>query len=283
MSNNKGSASVKPIFGPREYDVYQRSFANINRLKAQLPEDRVVTLVREVIHRISSKDEMLHTVPIEPSKEELEALTQALISDDDTAAADIINTLRADGTAPETIYLKYLARAARRLGDLWNEDRVSFTRVTIATGRMFSLMRSMRHLFEPRVLTNERAAIFASVPGEDHTMGVRMAADIFRQGGWDIELKIGLDHDALVAEIEKNPRGLVGFSIGGEHSIDALSRLVFAINISCPQSRLFVCGPYVEEARPVLELMGLDGIADDIDDAKIQLAQLWDMRADPSV
>lgn len=109
-------------------------------------------------------------------------------------------------------------------------------------------------------------------------MGVRMAADLFRREGWEISLKVGLDHDALVAEIEEQPTAIVGLSIGGEHSMEQLSKLIVALHICCPQVLILICGQDVEKARRVLELLGVDGIAETVEEAKDQMARLWDLK-----
>ncbi|WP_306116510.1 MULTISPECIES: B12-binding domain-containing protein [unclassified Roseovarius] len=266
--------------GPIELDAYLRSQTNIRRLKASLPDDLVASLAREVIMRLASRDRSLDAVPHDPIPGELEALCTALISDDDTAAAEIISGVRADGTPPDVVYLKYLAAAARMLGEWWIEDRADFVQVTIGTGRMFAIMRGMRHLFVSNVPAPGKTAIFASVPGEDHTLGVRMAADIFRKEGWEIALKIGLDHDELVTEVERSPGRIVGLSIGGRHSVDALSRLVVALHICSPGTPLLVSGQNIDAIRPLLSLMGLDGVAGDIDEAKEQMAALSDRQSE---
>ncbi|MDA8585544.1 cobalamin-dependent protein [Rhodobacteraceae bacterium] len=260
---------------PIEIDAYRRSEANIRRLSERLPENLMMDLAREVILRVASKQDALKHVPYEATEEELELLCTALISDDETAAATVITNLRADGVHPEDIYFKQLAAAARLLGEKWESDTLSFSQVTIGTGRMFSIMRSMRHLFEPKIVAQDKTAIFASVPGEDHTLGVHMAADMFRKEGWEIALKVGLDHDELVKEIENAPSSIVGLSISGEHSIEALSRLVVALHICCPHAILLVSGSNVDAVRPILSLMGLDGIAGSVDEARDQLERLW--------
>jgi methanogenic corrinoid protein MtbC1 len=201
-----------------------------------------------------------------------------LISDDDKAAAEMIIGVRAEGMAPEDIYLKYLAASARMLGKWWEEDRVSFVDVTVGTGRMYAIMRGMKHHFIPAFDLVEKSAVFAAVPGETHTLGVRMAADLFRKDGWDIALKIGLDHDDLVSDIEKSPSSIVGLSVSGRHSVEALSRLVVALNICCPQAPLVVCGHDIEEIRPLLSLAGLDGVAGNVEEAKEQMDALWDRK-----
>ncbi len=267
------NATINPL----ELDVYEQSQANIRQLKQTLPKDLVATLAREVIHRLATRDRKLVHIPHDPSPQELDALCHALISDDNAAATAIITSVRAEGTPAEVVYLKYLAASARLLGEWWLEDKASFVEVTVGTGRMFAIMRGMRHLFEPDFNTPHKSAVFASVPGEDHTLGVRMAADLFRKDGWDIALKVGLEHDDLIAEIERMPRSIIGLSIGGRHSVDALSKLVVALHICRPNDPLLVSGQDIHEIRPILNLMGLDGIAETLDEAKEQMASLWDV------
>ncbi|MDU9006677.1 cobalamin B12-binding domain-containing protein [Sedimentitalea todarodis] len=266
------TASAEPL----EFGIYEESRSNIRRLKESLPEDQVAGLAREVIRRLASRHSKVEHISHEPTVAELEELCTALISDNDTAAAAIIFGARAEGAPPEAIYLKYLAAAARMLGDWWNEDRADFVQVTVGTGRMFAIMRGMKHLFVPAFDAPEKSAIFASVPGEDHTFGIRMAADLFRKDGWEISLKIGLDHDELVADIERTPSSILGLSLAGRHSVDALSRLVVALHICCPHAPLLVSGRDVEDAEPLLGLMGVDCIARDLDEAREHMRVLWE-------
>lgn len=276
MTGNDNVSAVHTRAFISDRDIYRRSEANIRRLNEILPEDLVVNLAREVILRVASKEPTLEQVTHFATEEDIRNLCYAFVSDDETAAASIISDLRAVGVGPEEIYLKRLAAAARMLGEMWISDEMTFTQVTVGTGRMFAIMRSMRHLFESAIPVQDKSAIFAAVPGEDHTLGVHMAADIFRKNGWEIALKVGLDHDQLVAEIEQAPTSIVGLSISGEHSIDALSRLVVALHIACPHAMIVVGGANVNEVQPVLSLMGLDGIAATVEDAEAQITSLWD-------
>jgi methanogenic corrinoid protein MtbC1 len=278
MASEQNTSTNRILPQALEFRSYKQTSANINRLSRRLPEDVVINLAREVIRRVGSRDSMMTRAAAAPTRAELGLLCDALLSPDDAAAAQIVLSLRSDGTKAEDIHLTYLAGAARMLGDLWDENRIDFAAVTLGTGRLFAIMRGMRHLFEPTFPVHDKTAIFASVPGEDHTLGVRMATDLFRKEGWEIALKVGLDHDVLVAQIEHEPTGIVGLSIGGEHSMEPLSKLVVALHICCPQALILVCGQDVEKTRPVLELMGLDAIAATFDEAKQKMSELWDRK-----
>ena len=275
MTRNTDVSGSRAHGPPLEIGTLRRNEARMRRLAEKLPDDLVENLAREVILRVASKGPAPGDAQGGFTGPELRALCLAFLDDDRTAAASMVASLRADGARAEDIYHRHIAGAARMLGDMWTNDEATFAQVTVATGRMFAIMRSMRHLFEPTIPVQDKTAIFASVPGEDHTLGVHMAADIFRKDGWEIALKVGLDHDQLVAEIEKTPSGIVGLSVGGAHSIDALSRLVVALHICCPHTMIVVSGSNVDEVQPILSLMGLDGVASTVDEAKQQLSALW--------
>lgn len=267
-----------PSGNPLDIDVYVRSQAELRSLKSQLPEDTVASLAREVIRRLASRD-VQSSVNI-PSDGSIAQLCHALLSDDDTAGARYIQEIETDGATVEVVYLQYLARAAQLLGVWWEDDKISFMSVTLGTSRMYAIMRGMQHRFVSRKTPLKRSALFASVPGETHTLGVRMAADLFRQDGWDITLKLGLTHDELVQHIEGSDAVLIGVSAAGEHSIRALSQLVVALRISNPNTRIIVSGNVVVKASEQIALMGLDGTAADIKAAREVMTKLWTDVAD---
>jgi methanogenic corrinoid protein MtbC1 len=171
--------------------------------------------------------------------------------------------------------LKYLAGAARMLGDWWEVDLASFTEVTLGTSRMYAIMRAMRYEMPIPSSAATRTAIFASVPGETHTLGVRMAADLFRKDGWKIDLRVADTHDSLVSGIVQSDTHLVGISVGGAHSLQALSRLIIALRIEKPTARILVSGHITEEAKDAIDLIGVDGMATDIETAKQLMESLW--------
>ena len=283
MSNEEITSTDREYHNTIEIRTYEQTSTNIHRLTNELPEDVVMSLAREVISRVGSRENKLLRTPAVPSNLEIIALCDALLSQDEAAAAQFIMHLRHDGTKTEDIYLIYMARAARMLGDMWDDNKIDFVTVTLGTGRLLAIMRGMRPLFETPLRVHGKTAIFASVPGENHTIGVRMATDIFRKDGWEIDLKVGLDHNSLVDQIERQPSGIIGLSIGGKHTMEPLSKLVVALNICCPNSLILVCGQDVEHSKPVLQLMGLDAIAETFDEAKQKMAELWDRKTEQSL
>lgn len=253
-------------------DEYIRSQTRLQRLQKLFPEDAVQSLASEVLHRVSGK---AGNSGIErPSAAQIERLCRALIEDDDRAGADFVIGLRSAGASLEAIYLSYLAEAARCLGAWWNEDRISLSDVTLGTSRMYAILRALRRE-NPNTTEADKFALFAAVPGENHTLGIRMAADLFRKDGWHIELRLGVTHDELIADIMDSDPPLLGLSAAGHHSLAALTRLIVAVRLSSPDLLILVGGEFVSGAGDAATLLDVDGLASNIDEARAQLDTLW--------
>ena len=162
MSKQQGSASGVQSTDAFEWEVYHNSETNIFELSKKLPEDLVASLAREVILRVASRSVAACAAAPPVSQEALLAFSTALASDSPQSAAKIIAAERKAGRPVEDIYVNFLAPAARQLGDMWNSDHITFAQVTVGSGRIFAIMRSMRHMFETVALPDEPEVVFAS-------------------------------------------------------------------------------------------------------------------------
>lgn len=253
---------------------------------AKLPSDAVEALATEVISRLSQRAVPQASgngeVEIDPRMEsDIEALAEALLGVDDSAATEIVMEAHARGATVETLYIGYLAEAARRLGVWWEEDRVSSVEVVIGAGRIYAIMRGLRRLFGPGPSRGQRyRAIFASVPGETHLLGVAMAADLLSMHGWEIDLRAGLDHDTLVAEIASSAYPIIGLSASNSRTLFPLSRLIVALRISNPGAWILVCGGITGIEPEVAHLVDADASAPDLTSAEAMMeAYLAEMQA----
>ncbi len=250
--------------------------ASIDRLKARLSEETVADLAKEVLARVALRAEK-RTLPADPIPEaRVEKLALALLSESPGAAAEMVQGLLDDGVPAESVYLDHLAPAARMLGAWWNEDRVPFAMVSIGTSRISGIMRRVGRLFPNPSGGFGRSAVFASVPAETHTIGMHMAADLFRKEGWVIDLKTGFTHDALVAGIRTSASPVVGLSAGGAYALPRLSRLVAAIRKSSPGVSILVSGQIVQDLPDLLTSTGVEAIATDFPTALAAMEALWE-------
>lgn len=258
------------------HDTFEEVQADVLALKAKLPEESIDGIVAEILNRIKSRGSLTSGSINTPQPQQVERLAYALISDDNQEGARFIQDVREDGASLEAVYLSYLAGAARLLGEWWTEDHVSFVEVTVGSSRIYSIMRGLSHLFTPPGPVEVKSAAFATVPGETHVLGVRMAHDIFCKEGWEIDLQVGRSHDDLVEVLSEPGTNIIGLSAAGRHSAAPLAKLVLALHISNPTARIFVSGNIATDAQDLVSLMGLDGIAGDINAARTLMEAAWE-------
>lgn len=239
-----------------------------------LPRVAVVQLAREVVDQLAqsmpSASARLHG----PDPDETDALCDALLSPDKIAARDFVRGLRDDGVPVEDIYLEFLAPAAARLGERWQQDKLSFTEVGLAVSRLYTMVVALRTLVPPKGTSPERRAVFATVPGENHTLGVTMAADIFTRAGWDITLLTQRDHEALVQDITDTGVVLIGLSAGTRRSLVALLRLIVALRVARPSCRILISGQVTHLGVDLVGAAGVDAVAEDIESALAEMERL---------
>lgn len=246
-------------------------------LTTHLPPKALQALAQEVVSRLSAN---LHVskvanAPIAP--EDIERLCSALVSDSPDSAGIMVAALRDKGTPIADIYQLHLAAAARRLGELWESDELSFVEVTIGASRILGIMYSLRDAFRATRVLEEHLVVFAAVPGEKHTIGITMAADIFRRDGWEVELLLGASHDEIVEKVRLTDALVVGLTAHGARSLAPLVRLIAAIRIVNPAVYILVSGNIVDDADDLIELTGGDAFAKDIDTGLSEMERLLDL------
>lgn len=244
---------------------------------ARLPGQAVQALASEVLARLSTRGIAAETASDAATRvavaadmdRRVEALSRALLSLDDAEATGIVMRAHGDGIAVETLYLGLLAEAARRLGRWWEEDRIASVDVVIGAGRIYAIMRGLRRLFGQGPYRGEGfRAVFASVPGETHVLGVAMAADLLTMHGWEIDLRAGLDHDRLVAEIGLAEYPIIGLSASSPRMLFPLARLIVALRVTNPGAWIIACGGIVNCEPEVAHLVDADASARDLPEAE---------------
>lgn len=257
-------------------DLYQKSEMRVRTLNSKLPESDVEGIIQEVLTRVQAHTLRNNASVDAPPRQKVENLCYALISDDDQEGQRFIESVYEDGASPEAIYLNYLAEAAVILGEWWVSDDASFSEVSVGTSRIYAIMRGMSYLFVPNKMVEVKSAVFASIPGETHNLGIRMAADLFGQEGWNINMIIGESHDDLIAEIANSRCPIIGLSAAGTHSAVALARLVVALRISNPWAAIVLSGQITTEDQDVVSALDVDGVVTDVPSAITLFNQLWE-------
>ncbi len=262
--------------------VFARTTSLFASKRETLPPDAVEAVANDIVRRLALLTKVARSVEVpEIDEEQIEAFCDVLVKPDPDAALHFIEDRRAEGLSRQGVYLGYIPGGARCLGERWDRDELSFLQVTCGTGHLYALMRALGSELPllHRKFDNRRVALFATVPGEDHGIGITVAAGIFRESGWEIDLETGTDHDQLVAHVECTLPKIIGLSLSTERRLEALVRLVVAIRLIMPDAIIGVAPSSSVSEKQLHELVDIDLVFTDAAAALQKLEQLLWLRS----
>ena len=245
------------------------------RLQTVLPENAVSNVAREVVRRLAFRMPRYGQGTSAPDAADIARFCSALTAPREEEAEHFIRDLRRGGNSVHTIYLSYIAAAARELGRRWDEDELSFAVVTMASGRLYRIIRGLRHVLDRTGMDtpDDDRVLLALLPGDTHTLASEMAADIFRRAGWDIDLSVGESHDDVIARAETTRYAAVVFVANDSSALAPLTRMVIGLRIVAPLTPVALAGK-VLSVRDVADLCGVDAVIATLDAAPARLAEI---------
>lgn len=250
-----------------EDDFFRKSTERAARLEATLSRPALEDLARDVVGRLAARSDTLGQDIAHPDAAAIELLCNALVQKDPTEARAMMQRLQQRGLTLDVLYSRYLAEAAASLGRKWDNSALTFMEVSNGVARIFELVRMLRDQLPPPLITRAEPVLFASMPGDRHGVGVEMAAELFRQHGWDVRLLIGATHDAVLDEIESVRCLVLGLSSGGRATAEALARLVHTVRVAHPEVFIIVSGQIVTHEPAFVDLMAPDSAVATVDEA----------------
>ncbi|MEM9010581.1 MAG: cobalamin B12-binding domain-containing protein [Pseudomonadota bacterium] len=191
----------------------------------------------------------------------IDQLCRLLLDGNMTALKAHVATLRHQGMADDEIYRVHVGGAARRLGWLWEVDGLSFFDVSLASAELQRLVHWMGSSLADGIggQHHARRALLAVPRGEDHMLGVLVAADIFRRSGWEVEVELQPEDAALSARARTGHYDLIGVSGGHRLLLDRLASIVLALRTEASgHTRIVVGGPLVEMEPDLARRVGAD-------------------------
>jgi MerR family transcriptional regulator, light-induced transcriptional regulator len=139
---------------------------------------------------------------------------QALVSGDRSRCTETVSRLIEKNIPVETMYSDLFQKSLYRIGELWEQNRISVAVEHLATAITEHLLSQIYpRLLADRQPNNRRAIVSCSV-NEYHQVGARMVADIMESRGWDVWF-LGANtpaSDLLEMIQEKNP-DILGLSL----------------------------------------------------------------------
>lgn len=200
----------------------------------------------------------------------LQLLEESLLDYDRNARLRAIQTIRATGSSWEEIVDHYLPAAARRLGDRWCEDSVSFAEVTIGVARLQSILRDVLPDWADETRSDPMAPNVLMVVRADqyHTLGAMVAAAQLRRAGISIRLSLGLEDSETVELVARKRFDAIMISASGSERLESVRILVEKIRAgSRPVPPIVLGGTILDTDRDARTLTGADHCTSDPQEA----------------
>lgn len=254
----------RSLSGPDDLSLLLESLV-IPRLVAERGPVRVAGLASAPA---ASRDPM----PQEPiTPDEIAEFADMAVVGEASGLIDFVDRKLAAGRSVESLYIDLLAPAARLLGENWEDDRRDFVEVTMGLWRIQEVLRDLGQRCPAPLLPGQgqRRALFASIPGDQHSLGTLMIAECFRRAGWDSDVFIEPVMSELNAKAAHDGYDLIGLTVSCDCSSAALAGIVTAIRAVSMNSevRIMVGGRVINERPEMLAACKADGSAGNAMDA----------------
>lgn len=164
----------------------------------------------------------------------------------------------------------YIPEAARRMGDSWLDDQLSWLDVSIGVARLQSLLREVGAAWTAdQADSRGHGAVLLLIPeGEQHTLGPMVVMGQLRRMGISVCLRIGPSHSELSNLLDHRQFDGILISIATEARLQSavvLIKLIRAMRKKLPP--IVIGGPIVYEKPQLVACAGADYSCIDIDTA----------------
>ena len=200
----------------------------------------------------------------------LERLDAAARKGDHDGCLAVVADMKSAGINAEEVAERYIPELARRMGDEWCEDSMSFAEVTIGVSRLQSLLRDLgpewradRHAdpYAP-------AALVVVALDDYHTLGAMILSGQLRRRGLSVKLQLGSSPESLSATLEDTDYDAVLISASVGESLETLRRLVKAVRTTKGENPpVVIGGAIVDEHDALSEETGANFATSDVDEA----------------
>jgi MerR family transcriptional regulator, light-induced transcriptional regulator len=184
------------------------------------------------------------------------------------------------GSSFEEICDQLLAATARRLGDLWMDDAMSFAAVSEGTSALHSdlIWLSERSGATPVVSNSlEHSVLVFPFPGERHIFGAAVLGESFRHAGWLVDVIAPQSLDACINTVSGEFYDIVAISVPRVEIFDSVTTLIAGLrqNSRNKSVKIMVGGPAIDKIETARRL-GADATSFTGQDAVFQANMMLD-------
>lgn len=152
------------------------------------------------------------------SRRHLEALEDAISNADPFRRYEVVDAMLASGIERDEICDIYVPEIARRMGDAWCENDMSFADVTIGSARLQALLRDIDRERDAAIATSRGSVAVMVLADEYHTLGAMVLTSQLRRLGISVRLVLGRPAGEVRRLVRENSFDaiLVSVSLSGD-------------------------------------------------------------------
>jgi methanogenic corrinoid protein MtbC1 len=236
---------------PRLVEEIERKVEGVNKPKASNEDGWIEVLAPTLIKR----GDIL-------GDEEIDRITQLLLSTEDGAFELTITVLKTHGVSINYIVLDLIPTIARRLGKQWEDDTLSFAEVSIGVNRLERVIHKLDYLFQVTQLEKRgnKSILISAFPDSQHSLGTLILSNYFIHSGWLVYRPENTSLKSISQEIESHSHDAIGISISCDEQLEQLENIISTLRGKSknPKIMVLIGGPLYNEAPEKFAQIGAD-------------------------
>ena len=184
--------------------------------------------------------------------EEINRITQLLLSTEDGAFELAITVLKTHGVSINYIVLDLIPTIARRLGKQWEDDTLSFAEVSIGVNRLERVIHKLDYLFQVTQLEKrgDHSILISVFPESQHSLGTLILSNYFIHSGWRVYRQENSSLKSISRELESNKHDAIAISISCDEQLERLPNTISVLREKSKNPKIIVLigGPLYNKA-----------------------------------
>jgi methylmalonyl-CoA mutase cobalamin-binding subunit len=187
--------------------------------------DGVISFAAQVVSMLAERNTR---AAIEPRESVVTSLISAALKGGSDRFSALLAEMRRSRISAAALADIYIPIAARKMGEDWLEDDLSWMEVTIGVARLQSLLREIGAAWAAdRAGDAGSGSVLLIIPNsEQHTLGPIVAMTQMRRFGISVCLRIAPSHDELRSLVAERAFDGIMISVANEEKLDTVRKLV---------------------------------------------------------
>jgi MerR family transcriptional regulator, light-induced transcriptional regulator len=186
------------------------------------------------------------------SNEEIDEITQLLLSSKEDAFELAITFLKTHGTSINYIVLDLIPAIARRLGKQWEDDILSFAEVSIGVNKLERVIHKLDYLFQVTQLEKRgnQSILISVFPGSQHSLGTLILSNYFIHSGWNVYRPDNANLESINYKLESTNHDAIAISISCDDQLQQLPNIISSLREKSknPKIMVLIGGPLYNKA-----------------------------------